>query len=75
MKTFGFVILLLGIIMTTVTGFTIITRKESVELGPVEVQMRGDRTPIYWSPIAGAALIVSGAAFVIASRGRKWRGR
>ena len=74
MTTLGLVILFLGIIMTVVTGFTIIRRQEVVDLGPVEFQIRADKTPIYWSPIAGAALIMSGAAFVIASRGRKFRG-
>ena len=70
MKTLGIVVLVLGIIMTTVTGFTVRTEKDVVDLGPVKVQ-KEEVTPVYWSPLTGGILIAAGIAFVVASRRRR----
>lgn len=67
MKNFGIIIIVLGIIMTTMTGFNIITKKKVVDLGSVEIS-REEKTPIYWSPITGGVLIVVGAVLLIAGR-------
>jgi ascorbate-specific PTS system EIIC-type component UlaA len=64
MKTFGIVLLVVGIIMTVFTGFTVITRKKVVDLGSVEVN-KEDKTPIYWSPITGGVLMAAGAVILL----------
>ena len=67
MKSFGVIILVLGIIMTTLTGFNIVTRKKVVDLGSVEIN-KEEKTPVYWSPVTGGILIVVGAVLVIAGK-------
>jgi len=67
MKSFGAIIIVLGIVMTTLTGFNIITRKKVVDLGSVEIN-KEEKTPVYWSPITGGVLIVVGLVLVVAGK-------
>lgn len=67
MRNFGVVVIVLGILMTTLTGFNIITKKKVVDLGSVEIN-KTEKTPVYWSPITGGILIVVGAVLVLAGR-------
>lgn len=67
MKSFGAIIIVLGILMTTLTGFNIITKKKVADLGSVEIT-KNEKTPVYWSPITGGVLIVVGLVLVIAGR-------
>jgi uncharacterized iron-regulated membrane protein len=70
MKNLGMVLLVIGIIMTVFTGFTLITKKEVVDLGAVEIN-KEERTPIYWSPITGALLMATGVVILLVGRNRK----
>lgn len=65
MKSFGAIVIVLGILMTTLTGFNIITKKKVADLGSVEIT-KNEKTPVYWSPITGGVLIVVGLVLVIA---------
>lgn len=67
MKSFGAIVIVLGIVMTTLTGFNIVTRKKVADLGSVEIT-REEKTPVYWSPITGGVLIVVGLVLVIAGK-------
>ena len=67
MKTIGIVLIVLGGIMTVFTGFNIITKKEVADIGPIEIN-KEEKTPIYWSPITGAILLVAGIIVVLSSR-------
>jgi hypothetical protein len=69
MKSFGAVVIVLGILMTTLTGFNIVTKKKVVDLGSVEVT-KSENHPVYWSPITGGVLIVVGLVLVIAGKKR-----
>lgn len=69
MKNLGIVLFVVGIIMTVFTGFNVITNKKVVDLGAVEVT-REERTPIYWSPIAGGILAVAGILIFLANKKR-----
>lgn len=64
MKNFGIILLVVGIIMTVFTGFTVITRKEVVDLGSVEINKK-EKTPIYWSPITGGVLMAAGVVILL----------
>lgn len=65
MKSLGIIVLVIGIIMTTFTGFNIVTKKKVVDLGAVEIS-KEEKTPIYWSPVTGGILIVVGAVILFA---------
>lgn len=64
MKTFGLILLVVGIIMTVFTGFTLITKEEVVDLGSVEIN-KEEKTPIYWSPITGGVLMAAGVIVLL----------
>jgi len=65
MKSFGAIVIVLGVIITTLTGFNIVTKKKVADLGSVEIS-KEEKTPVYWSPITGGVLIVVGLVLVIA---------
>lgn len=65
MKSFGAIVIVLGIVMTTLTGFNIVTKKKVADLGSVEIT-KDEKTPVYWSPITGGVLIVVGLVLVMA---------
>lgn len=67
MKTLGIILLVVGIIMTVFTGFNLITKKEVVDLGSVEIN-KEEKTPIYWSPITGGILAVAGLVILVSGR-------
>jgi hypothetical protein len=67
MKNLGIVILVIGIIMSVFTGFTLITKEEVIDLGAVEIN-KTEKTPIYWSPITGLILIGVGGVILFAGR-------
>jgi drug/metabolite transporter (DMT)-like permease len=67
MKTFGIILIVIGVVMTTFTGFNIITQKEVVDLGAVEIN-RKEKTPIYWSPITGGVLAIVGVVLLVAGK-------
>ena len=70
MKTIAIILLAVGILMTAFTGFTLVTKKKVVDVGPVEVN-KTEKTPIYWSPITGLILTGAGVALLIFSNQKK----
>jgi UDP-N-acetylmuramyl pentapeptide phosphotransferase/UDP-N-acetylglucosamine-1-phosphate transferase len=69
MKAIGIVVLVIGILMTVFTGFNLVTKKEVVDIGPLEVN-KEEKTPIYWSPVTGGILIVAGIVIMVIGQKR-----
>lgn len=69
MRTLGIILLVVGIIMTVFTGFTLITKEEVVDLGKVEIN-KEEKTPIYWSPVTGVILAAAGAIILLVGKRR-----
>ena len=67
MKNLGIVLIVVGLLMTLITGFNVVTKKKVVDLGPLEIN-KEEKTPIYWSPILGGVLLISGIAITLISR-------
>lgn len=67
MKTFGIILIVVGGLMTVFTGFNIITKKEVVDLGAIEIN-KEEKTPVYWSPVTGGILLVAGIVVVLIGR-------
>jgi hypothetical protein len=67
MKTLGILLIVIGGIMTVFTGFNLITKKEVADVGPIEIN-KTEKTPIYWSPVTGAILLVAGVVILATSR-------
>lgn len=69
MKKTGIALLVIGLIMTIFTGFTLITKEEVVDLDPVEIN-KDEKTPIYWSPITGGVLAAAGLVVLLIGRSK-----
>lgn len=67
MRTLAIVLIILGGIMTVFTGFNLITKKEVADIGPIEIN-KTEKTPIYWSPVTGAILLVAGIIVLATSK-------
>lgn len=65
MKKTGIVLIVVGIILTLVTGFKFFTKKEVVDIGNVEIN-KSEPHRVNWSPYVGVAIIVVGGIMVIA---------
>ncbi len=63
------ILLVIGIAMMLFTGFTMVTKKKVLDVGPLEVN-KEERTPIYWSPVTGAVLTGAGILLLVISRQR-----
>ena len=64
MKTLGIALLIIGVVMTLFTGFNLITEKNVVDAGPIQINKK-EKTPIYWSPITGGVLAVAGVVILL----------
>lgn len=67
MKNLAIVLIAIGILMTVFTGFTVLTKKEVVDLGSVEIN-KTEKTPIYWSPVTGLIILGAGVVVLLVSR-------
>ncbi|SHN08729.1 hypothetical protein [Chitinophaga sp. CF418] len=67
MKTFGFILIIAGIAMIVIRGFSVKTEKKVVDLGPVEVNKTENRW-IGWPTYAGGIVAVIGLVLVLSSR-------
>jgi drug/metabolite transporter (DMT)-like permease len=69
MKTFGIILIVLGIAMILIRGFSVTTEKEVVDLGPLEVDKKENKW-IGWPTYAGAAVALIGVVMVVADKKR-----
>ena len=67
MKTLAILLIVLGGIMTVFTGFNLVTKKEVADVGPIEIN-KTEKTPVYWSPITGAILLIAGIIIMISTK-------
>lgn len=67
MKILGIILIVVGIVMASFTGFDLVTKKKVVDIGALEVSA-DKKTPIYWSPITGVVLAVIGGVLVFIDR-------
>lgn len=66
-RTIGFVLLIIGILMIAYTGFTYVTTEKVVDLGSIEIEQKKNH-PVQWSPYVGVALLIGGIAMVLLSK-------
>ncbi len=69
MKNIGIALIVIGLIMTLVTGFNFVTREKVVDLGSVEITSRKNN-PVQWSPIIGGVLLVTGIIVMVANKNK-----
>ena len=69
MKALGILLVVAGVALMIFTGFNIVETEEVVDLGRVEIT-KEETTPVRWSPIAGAVLLVAGIVLLLTERKR-----
>ena len=67
MKTFGIILIVIGIAMIVIRGFSVQTEKKVVDLGPVEVNKKENHW-VGWPVYAGGIIIVAGIVLVFTGR-------
>ncbi len=69
MKTFGIILIIVGILMLVFGNISFTTHKKVADVGPVEINKKEKKT-IAWPNYAGGVAVVAGAIVLLAS-GRK----
>jgi hypothetical protein len=67
MKTFGFVLIVIGIVMIVIRGISVPTEKNIVDIGPVKIDKKENKW-IGWPTYAGIAVMIAGAFVVLSNR-------
>ena len=67
MKTFGIILIIAGIAMILIRGFSVVTENEVVDVGPIEVNKKENKW-IGWPTYAGAAVALIGVVMVVADK-------
>jgi hypothetical protein len=69
MKTFGIILIIAGIAMILIRGFSVVTEKKVVDVGPLEVNKKENKW-IGWPTYAGAAVALVGVVMVVSDKRR-----
>ncbi|UYQ91026.1 hypothetical protein MKQ68_13075 [Chitinophaga horti] len=67
MRTFGIILIVIGIAMILVRGFSVQTEKEVVDLGAVEINKKENKW-VGWPTYAGGIVAVVGVVLVVAGK-------
>ncbi|SDH42485.1 hypothetical protein [Chitinophaga filiformis] len=67
MKAFGLILIIAGIAMIVIRGFSVKTEKKVVDLGPLEVNKTENRW-VGWPTYAGGIVAVVGLVLVLSNR-------
>ncbi len=67
MKMLGLALIVVGIVMILVRGFTVPVKKKVVDVGPIEINKTENKW-IGWPTYAGGLLAVIGVVLVVADR-------
>lgn len=69
MKTFGIILIVVGIAMILIRGFSVVTEKKVLDVGPLEVNKKENKW-IGWPTYAGAAIAIVGVVMTMSDRRR-----
>lgn len=64
MKRAGIVLIIIGLVITVITGISFFTKEKVVDLGQVEVT-KNEKHTATWSPLWGVGVMVIGGALVL----------
>ena len=67
MKTAGWILIVIGIVMILIKGFSVPVEKNVVDVGPINVN-KNEHKWIGWPTYAGGILAVIGVVLVVADR-------
>lgn len=64
MKKVGIIVMVLGLAITLITGFSFVTSEKVVDLGDLQVSKNKNHS-IAWSPIAGIVVMAVGGGIFL----------
>lgn len=64
MKKAGIIIIMIGIVVTIVTGVSFFTKEKVLDLGKIEVT-KAEKHTASWSPLWGVGIMVFGGALIL----------
>ncbi len=67
MKTFGIILIVVGIAMALIRGFSVQTEKKVLDVGSLEINKQENKW-IGWPTYAGAVIAIVGVVMVLADR-------
>ncbi|HMH33401.1 MAG TPA: hypothetical protein VK543_10245 [Puia sp.] len=67
MKTLGIILIIVGIAMVLIRGFSVQTEKKIVDAGPIQINKKENRW-IGWPTYAGVLIAVAGIALVLSDK-------
>jgi hypothetical protein len=67
MKTFGIILIVAGIAMIIIRGFSVQTEKNVVDVGPLEVNKKENKW-VGWPTYAGGIVAIVGVIMVISDK-------
>lgn len=67
MKTAGWILIAVGILMIIIRGFSVPVTEKVVDVGPIEINKTGNKW-IGWPTYAGGVLALVGVVLVVADR-------
>ena len=67
MKKIGLVLVIIGIVMILMKGFSVETQKKVVDMGPIQISQKEDHW-IGWPSYAGAAIAVIGVILIVSDK-------
>lgn len=63
MKIFGIILIAAGILMLVLKGFNFTQEKKVVDIGPIEINKKENKT-VVWPTYAGVIALVAGVAMI-----------
>ncbi|MEP7252980.1 MAG: hypothetical protein ABI683_11395 [Ginsengibacter sp.] len=67
MKTAGWILIVVGIVMILIKGFSVPVEKKVIDVGPIQVNKTENKW-IGWPTYAGGILAIVGVVMVVADR-------
>jgi hypothetical protein len=67
MRTFGIVLIVLGIVMIIVKGVSVTTEKNIVDVGPIKIDKKENKW-IGWPTYAGGILALAGVVLIFTDK-------
>ncbi len=69
MKTFGIILIVVGIAMAVIRGFSVQTEKKVADIGPVEINKKENKW-IGWPTYVGGVIAIIGVVIVATDKKR-----
>jgi hypothetical protein len=70
MKKAGIIILVIGLIITFITGFNFVTKEKVLDVGELQIT-RDKQHSLAWSPLLGVVVMVVGGGVILVGSQKK----